>query len=99
MPASEPRFCAHIFFAKNGVLESLVVKAPTLKEIEGLYLKKLVANTGRLTENFRIRSRMVAKLAGSRLPYPIWDITCAQTDGAWVKVHKVDMTCPPGWKT
>ncbi len=97
--ATERRFCAHIFFTRNGVLESIVVKAPTLKEIEFLFRTKLVVNTGRPAENFRIRSRLLAKINGSRLPSPVWEMTCAQTQGAWVKVHKVDMACPAGWET
>jgi hypothetical protein len=94
-PATKPRFCAHLFFTRKGILESLVIKAPSLEEIKALFVAKLVANTGRPNENFNVRARLIAK----DTPFHIWDITCARTDAAWVKVHKIAYPCPPGWKT
>ena len=95
-PAATPHFCAHIFFTRKGILESLIVKAPSLEEIKALFITKLVVNSGRPNENFSVRARLISK---SNMPYPIWDITCARTDAAWVKVHKTEDPCPPGWAT
>lgn len=92
---TNPRFCAHLFFTRRGILESLIIKAPSLEEVKALFVAKLVANTGRPNENFSVRGRLLVK----NVPFQIWDITCARTDAAWVKVHKIEDPCPPGWKT
>lgn len=88
------RFCAHIFIVKNDVLESQTLQGPSIEEIKRAFAELLAKLTGKTAGSFRMRTQLLSK----EMPFSMWTITAAGVSKTWVKVHKIEDSCPPGWR-